>query len=91
MSGQCRCLAQPYEEIYLSHDYNSDGSRLPARGAALRCGMEDASHLPDLVTELARQGYSKEDLEKVLGGNVLRVMQQVIQVSRKMQTEGSAQ
>ncbi len=58
---------------------------------AIPRGMEDVSHLPDLVTELARRGYSQEDLEKILGGNVLRVMRQTAEVSRKMQTEGSAQ
>ena len=58
---------------------------------AIPRGMEDVSHLPDLVTELARRGYSKEELEKILGGNVLRVMRQVAQVSQKLQTEGSAQ
>jgi membrane dipeptidase len=58
---------------------------------AIPRGMEDASHLPDLVAELARRGYSQEDLEKILGGNVLRVMRQVVQVSQEMQTGGSAQ
>jgi membrane dipeptidase len=50
-------------------------------------GMEDASKLPDLVRELARRGYSEEDLVKILGGNTLRVMRQVEDVSRKMQAE----
>jgi membrane dipeptidase len=58
---------------------------------AIPRGMEDASHLPDLVAELARRGYSQEDLEKILGGNVLRVMRQVVQVSQEMQTGGRAQ
>lgn len=58
---------------------------------AIPHGMEDVSHLPDLVAELARRGYSQEDLEKILGGNVLRVMRRVAQVSQEMQTEGSAQ
>jgi membrane dipeptidase len=48
-------------------------------------GMEDCSKLPDLVRELARRGYSEDDLVKILGGNVLRVMRQVEQVSRSMQ------
>jgi len=48
-------------------------------------GMEDVSKLPDLVVELARRGYSEEDLIKILGGNLLRVMRQVEGVSREMQ------
>ena len=44
--------------------------------------MEDVSKIPALVRELARRGYSEEDLEKILGGNVLRVMRQVEQVAR---------
>jgi len=58
---------------------------------AIPRGMEDASHLPDLAAELARRGYSKEDMEKILGGNVLRVMRQVAHVSQEMQTGGSSQ
>ena len=48
-------------------------------------GMEDASKLPNLVRELARRGYSEDDLEKILGGNTLRVMRQVEDAARKLQ------
>jgi membrane dipeptidase len=50
-------------------------------------GMEDASKIPDLVRELARRGYSEDDLVKILGGNLLRVMRQVEKVSQAMKTE----
>jgi membrane dipeptidase len=46
-------------------------------------GMEDVSKLPNLVRELARRGYSETDLEKILGGNLLRVMRQVEEVSHR--------
>ena len=37
-------------------------------------GLEDVSKYPMLVAELVRRGYSDEDVLKVMGGNVLRVM-----------------
>lgn len=56
---------------------------------AIPRGFEDVSKLPDLVRELIRRGYSEQNLEKILGGNVLRVMRRVEEVSRQMQAEGS--
>ncbi|HEV2178283.1 MAG TPA: TonB family protein [Terriglobia bacterium] len=53
-------------------------------------GMEDCSKLPALVQELARRGYSEEDLEKILGGNLLRVMREVEATARQMQPEAPA-
>ena len=38
-------------------------------------GMEDASKLPWLTAELRRRGYPPDQLEKILGGNVLRVLE----------------
>lgn len=37
-------------------------------------GMSDVSGYPALFTELARRGYSQQDLEKLASGNILRVM-----------------
>ena len=37
-------------------------------------GMEDVSGYPGLFVELARRGYSQEDLEKIAMRNVLRAM-----------------
>jgi membrane dipeptidase len=46
-------------------------------GATMPIGMEDASKLPKLTTALMEKGYSATDVEKILGGNILRVMEQV--------------
>ncbi len=40
-------------------------------------GLEDVSKLPNLTAALLRKGYSIEDVHKILGGNFLRVFQQV--------------
>lgn len=37
-------------------------------------GMEDVSGYPVLFTELARRGYSQEDMEKIASRNVMRVL-----------------
>ncbi|HOE63367.1 MAG TPA: dipeptidase [Candidatus Sumerlaeota bacterium] len=40
-------------------------------------GLPDASAFPALFEELARRGYSDEDLKKIAGENILRVMDAV--------------
>ena len=40
-------------------------------------GMEDASKLPKITDALLKKGYSEADVEKILGGNILRVMEAV--------------
>ncbi len=39
--------------------------------------LADVSELPNLTRELLRRGYSASDIEKILGGNMLRVMEAV--------------
>jgi membrane dipeptidase len=48
-------------------------------------GMEDVSKYPALLAELMRRGYSREDIRKVAGGNVLRVLRQAEAVATKLQ------
>jgi membrane dipeptidase len=39
--------------------------------------LNDVSQLPNLTRELLRRGYSEDDVRKILGGNMLRVMEEV--------------
>ena len=38
-------------------------------------GLETGANLPLLTAELARRGFTDSELEQILGGNVLRVME----------------
>jgi membrane dipeptidase len=38
--------------------------------------LKDVSQLPNLTRELLRRGYSESDVDKILGGNMLRVMEE---------------
>lgn len=49
--------------------------------------LNDVSTYPVLTAELLRRGYSDADVRKILGGNILRVMKQAEQVSKKLQAE----
>jgi membrane dipeptidase len=49
-------------------------------GATMPFGMEDVSKLPKITDALLKKGYSEQDVEKILGGNILRVMEQVERV-----------
>jgi membrane dipeptidase len=40
-------------------------------------GLEDTTVFPSLIAELIRRGWSEDNLEKLAGGNTLRVMQTV--------------
>ena len=47
-------------------------------------GLNDVSCYPALLAELLRRGYSKEDVKKVAGLNVLKVLRQAEKVSKKI-------
>jgi membrane dipeptidase len=51
-------------------------------GATMPFGMEDVSKFPQITEALLRKGYSEKDIEKILGGNTLRVLAEVERVSR---------
>ena len=50
-------------------------------------GLEDVSTYPVLTAELIRREYSDEDILKILGRNVLRVMRRVEAVAERLQAE----
>jgi len=56
-------------------------------GAVMPRGMEDCSKLPKLTEAMLRRGYSEDDIRKILGGNILRVMEQAESVSRTLQVQ----
>src|SRR4029078_12052819 len=51
-------------------------------GATMPLGMEDASKLPKITDALLKKGYSEQDITKILGGNILRVMGAVARGAR---------
>src|SRR6476620_5352892 len=57
-----------------------DGLGSDFDGATMPLGMEDASKLPTITDALLKKGYSEADIEKILGGNILRVMEAVEKV-----------
>ena len=50
-------------------------------------GLEDVSTYPALFVELLRRGYSDEDIEKIAGLNLLRVMADAEAVAERLQKE----
>ena len=50
-------------------------------------GLEDVSKYPALVVELLRRGYKDDEVKKIVGENLLRVMREVEKVSKRLQSE----
>lgn len=49
-------------------------------------GWKDASESFNVTYELVRRGYTKEDIAKLWGENLMRVMDKVSEVARELQT-----
>ena len=47
-------------------------------------GLEDVSKYPDLTAELLKRGYTDQDIRKILGQNILRVMREAERVSTEL-------
>jgi len=50
-------------------------------------GLEGVDRYPALLAELLRRGWSDADVEKLAGGNVLRVLAQAERVAARLQAE----
>lgn len=50
-------------------------------------GLEDVSTYPKVFAELSRRGWSEEDMSKLAGENVLRVLREAESVARRLQRE----
>lgn len=70
------------DHIGIGSDF--DGIEMPP------VGLDDVSQFPNLVAELLRRGWSDEDAMKVIGVNVLRVMQDVELVAQRLRLERPA-
>jgi membrane dipeptidase len=54
-------------------------------GELLPDGLQDVSGFPRLLGELLRRGYSDDDVRKIAGGNILRVMRAAEAVAERLQ------
>lgn len=55
--------------------------------SSLPLGLEDVSTYPALFAELLSRGYTEEELEKIAGLNMLRVMRGMEEVAERLQAE----
>jgi len=59
-------------------------------GAVMPLGMEDVSKLPKITDALLKKGYPERDIQKILGENILRVMEQVERIASSGGKSGDA-
>lgn len=58
------------DHVGIGSDYDGVGPTLPV-------GLKDVSTYPNLIAGLLRRGYDEVAIEKILGGNLMRVWQEV--------------
>ncbi|MGY6522077.1 MAG: dipeptidase [Mongoliitalea sp.] len=62
-------------------DYVGLGSDFDGVGDTLPEGLKDASMYPNIIAELMKRGYSKNDIIKICHGNFFRVWEEVMAVA----------
>lgn len=64
------------DHVGLGSDFDGVGDSLPV-------GLKDVSAYPNLIYELLRREYSRRDIKKICGENLLRVWRQVERIAQK--------
>ena len=64
------------DHVGIASDFDGGGGVL---------GWDNASETFNITLELVRRGYSKKDIEKIWSGNLLRVLDEVQKVAKKLQ------
>jgi len=68
------------EHVGFGSDYDGVGNTLPI-------GLKDVSDYPNLLYVLLKRGYSPEDIEKICYGNIFRVWNKVLDVSKDLKAK----
>jgi membrane dipeptidase len=68
------------DHVGLGSDFDGVSGQLPE-------GIDSPADLPKITAALLARGYSAEDCQKILGGNLLRVFREVESVSRQIQAD----
>jgi membrane dipeptidase len=71
-------------------DHVGLGSDFEGVGDSLPTGLKDVAGYPNLIRELLERGYSDEEIEKICGGNLMRVWREVERVAAEMQSAAGA-
>lgn len=66
-------------------DYVGIGTDFDGGGGVEGCN--DVSEMYRITVELLRRGYKEKELAKIWGGNLMRVFDEVIKVSRRLQSQ----
>jgi membrane dipeptidase len=69
------------DHVGISSDFDGGGGVV---------GWQDASETLNVTLELVRRGYSEEEIRKLWGGNLLRVLREVERVAGEIQDEQGA-
>ena len=69
-----------WQHVGLGSDFDGVSGMLPE-------GIDSAADLPKISVELAKRGYTAEQIKGILGENFLRVFREVEKVSKELQRE----